>query len=37
MQLFSYKFIKVSSLLSNFVDIYVPLQIEMPQKSIIKL
>lgn len=37
MQLFSYKFIKDGSLLSNFVDIYVPLQVEMPQKSIIKL
>ena len=37
MQLFSYKFIKVCSQLSNFVDIYVPLQVEMPQKSIIKL
>lgn len=33
MQLFSYKFIKVGSLLSNFVDIYVPLQVEMPQKA----
>lgn len=33
MQLFSYKFIKVSSLLSNFVDIYVPLQVEMPQRA----
>lgn len=37
MQLFSYKFIKVGSLLSNIVDIYVPLQVEMPQKIIIKL
>ena len=37
MQLFSYKFIKVGSLLSNFVDIYVPLQVENAKKSIIKL